>query len=244
MNSSVKSAVVAGVVALVVAIGVLVGARALSPTEADNSRVVAVTPDGSVTGAVALDSGATSPVRASSGPPVPACSVVNTVLTCEGAGSNFQWHFPIGSGDSGIANEAFGKILPQGVDAGIVVFAKATITPSQTGEIAITSSLNIPNTVCDAGSLVQGSQAYLVGYVISGQDASAGTIKFVTGGQFFCNNLSVNGSPGVIGSAAGAVSGLVNDGGTAYDFVALAAVVSGSSIPDSSVGGLWVHETP
>ena len=86
MSTTMKNVIVAGIVALVVAIGVLLGARALSPVDNSGVSPVAVmAPDGSVIGT-------TAPIRASSGPPVPACSTPNTYLECQGTGVPFAWN--------------------------------------------------------------------------------------------------------------------------------------------------------
>lgn len=237
MSTTMKNAVVAGIVALVVAVGVLLGARALSPVDNSGVSPVAVmAPDGSVIGT-------TAPIRASSGPPVPACVTTNTVLTCEGVGVPFGWHFPIGGGDSGIANEAFGNLIPGSSDGGLIVFAKATLTPDQTGEISYTSGVDVSfgDAACpfDSGLSANG---YVVGYVPHNGDAAASVVLSVV--PFNC----INGSPFpvgtvVTGNSGGAVSGLIADGGSSYDFLIMGAG-NNPSVPDSSVGGIWVHEVP
>jgi hypothetical protein len=234
-----KNAVVAGIVALVVAVGVLLGARALSPVDNSGVSPVAVmAPDGSIIGN-------TTPIRASSGPPVPACVTTNTVLTCEGVGVPFGWHFPIGSGDSGIANEAFGALVPVNTDAGFTVVGKATITPDQTGEMALTASIQVPfgDAACPFEGGVSTNSGMAVVYGIHNSDAAAGTP--IAANYLSCVNLApLTAGTVVTVNVGGAVSGLVNDGGTSYDFFIMGGGGGGVNIPDSSVGGIWVHEVP
>jgi hypothetical protein len=238
MNPTLKSSIIAGIVALVVAVGVLAGARALTPTDVDNSGVVTITPDGSVIGQVMTPSG--NPVRASSGPPVPACNTVDTFLQCNGTGMPFTWNFPpSGTTDAGF-NEAFGTIIPGNYnnDAGLQVIAKATITPKVTGQLALTSSVTIPAPI-DAGCP---DEAMTVGCSIH-NDAS--TITFVSAGAAVC----IPGSPSanqetVYGGLGGAVSNL--EVGTAYDCFLTIVDNNGSQfqVLDGSTGGIWLHEYP
>ena len=239
--NKIKPYLISGLTALVVAIGVVLGARTLSTQELQSSAGLSVmTSDGSVIGH-------TEPLRASSGPPVPACATTNTVLTCEGTGVPFAWNFPIGSGDSGIANEAFGSIVPGTYDSGgpgPLVIAKATLDPTETGQVSYTAQLTIPvpdgGAYCgqgDAGSglLLNGS---VIGYSVHNADASTATIIGADGYQ--CENIGSNST--IVFNTAGALNNLAHDGGTSYDFYLF---VNGPGvITDASVGGIWVHEVP
>ncbi len=245
MNPFTKNAVIAGLVALVVALGVVLGARAISPAENSGVTLKVTAPDGSVIGT-------TEPVKmASSGPPVPACSVVNTKLNCQGPGLPFDWTAVTFPGDSGL-NEAFGTIVAgnYNLDAGIQAIAVATITPQVTGELSITGTVTMPfpndSGPCTSNaSLVAGCTTHPIG------DAS--TYTWISNGLLGCLPTSaganfVDGSGGpfdnIYGGLGGTISGL--EAGTAEDCFLFLAPSSGTTytVLNGSIGGIWVHESP
>jgi hypothetical protein len=111
--------------------------------------------------------------------------------------------------------------------------------------MAITSSVEIPfgDAGCPFDSGVSTNNGVVVMYTV--HNAAADTGVPIVGNFLDCLNLSPLPQGNVVTvTASGAVSGLANDGGTSYDFLLMGGGGGGVTVPDSSVGGIWVHEVP
>jgi hypothetical protein len=216
MNTTIKNGVIAGIVALVVALGIVLGAKAFP----DNSRVVEgssvtlVAPDGSVLGL-------TAPLRAaSSGPPVPACTTLNTVLTCEGTGVPFAWN-PVTIDGSVAGNVYLTTLTTTGVYAsdGNAPLQTFVIPVAPAGKDASTYvgvadyNLSITERIVDAASCWTATDLNFIiantGGFVSGGGGTAGPSSSNPG----ANTLSWGNDSGLDGGFAASLFGLTSDAG-------------------------------